>query len=350
LALIFRQAWRDPIPLKTLPNMIDATPWRPQCTLDSLRSRARLNAKIRAFFAVREVLEVETPLLAACGVTDPALYPFTTVFTLPGQREGRRLYLQTSPEYAMKRLLAAGSGSIYQITKAFRNDEVGRYHNPEFTLLEWYREGYSLVDLMDEVEALIDELAAGRRDLLPAERLTYAEAFIRALGLHPLEASFGELADSAVVRGMPEAAELCGEDRPLWLDLLFSNFVQPALGRRRLTSIHHYPACLPSLARRCETDPRFVERVEIFLDGVELGNGFHELTDPVEQRRRFEHDLEHRRDLGLPEPAIDHRLLEALHAGLPPCSGIAIGLDRLLMVLTGAESLAEVLPFPIESA
>ena len=330
--------------------MNEAIQWRPLCTLDGLRARARLNAEVRAFFAAREVLEVETPLLAACGVTDPGLYPFTTVFTLPGQCEGRRLYLQTSPEFAMKRLLAAGSGSIYQITKAFRNDEAGRHHNPEFTLLEWYRVGYSLADLMDEVEALLEELAAGWRDPLPPERFTYVEAFGGALGLHPLEASVAELAAVARALGLPEAAELCGEDRAVWLDLLFSHFVQPALGSKRLTSIHHCPACLPSLARRCEADPRFVERVEIFMEGIELGNGFHELTDPVEQRRRFELDLERRRSLNLPEPGIDDRLLEALQAGLPPCSGIALGLDRLLMVLTGAGHIADVLAFPIERA
>ena len=330
--------------------MLEESRWRPQCGLDTLRKRARLNAKIRAFFAARDVLEVETPVMGACGVTDPLLHPFTTVFTLPGQRESRRLYLQTSPEFAMKRMLAAGSGSIYQITKAFRNDEVGRHHNPEFTLLEWYRVGFSLPDLMAEVESLIAELASGERDLLTPERLSYVDAFTLALGLHPLEAGFAELARVAEARGMPEAAELCGRDRPIWLDLLFSHWVQPGLGRRRLTSVYHYPACLPSLARRCEDDARFVERVEIFLEGVELGNGFHELADPREQRQRFESDLEQRRAMDLPEPAIDRRLLDALRVGLPDCSGIAIGLDRLLMALIGGESLADALAFPIERA
>jgi lysyl-tRNA synthetase class 2 len=328
--------------------MPDAARWQPVCSLEQLRQRAELNSKIRQFFAARGVLEVETPLLGLRGVTDPALQPFTTLFNLPGQTEGDPLYLQTSPEFAMKRLLAAGSGSIYQICKAFRNEESGRQHNPEFTLLEWYRVGFSLADLMDEVEALIDALAI--ITLRPPERISYVDAFIRHLELHPLNASFMDLARLSEARGLPEAAKLCGNDRAVWLDLLFSYFIQPHLGQQRVTCVHHYPVYMPSLARVCPADEQLVERVEVFLSGMELGNGFHELTDADEQVRRFERDCRERRFKNLPVPEKDERLLQALRAGLPDCSGMAMGLDRLLMALTGSPSLDGVLAFPLDRA
>lgn len=331
-----------------LATMPDSARWLPSCSLERLRQRAALNAKIRQFFAARDVLEVETPLLGLRGVTDPALQPFTTVFNWPGRSEGDPLYLQTSPEFAMKRLLAAGSGSIYQLCKAFRNEESGRRHNPEFTLLEWYRVGFSLTDLMDEVEALISALAS--ITLRPPERISYVDAFIQYIGQHPLNASLTELARLAEARGLPEAASLCGNDRAVWLDLLFSCFVQPHLGRQRVTCVHHYPACLPSLARVCPADEQLVERVEVFLAAMELGNGFHELSDAEEQRRRFERDCRVRRLKNLPVPEPDERLLQALHAGLPDCSGMALGLDRLLMALSGSPSLDDVLAFPLDRA
>lgn len=330
--------------------MPDESRWKPVCSLDQLRQRAELNARIRQFFAQRGVLEVETPLLGQHGVTDPGLQPFTTVFKLPGQSEGRSLYLQSSPEYAMKRLLAAGSGAIYQICKAFRNEESGRQHNPEFTLLEWYRTGFSLTDLMQEAEDLVGALAVGALPLRPPERIRYVDAFSRHLGLDPLIATPADFALVAEAWGLPEAAGLCGEDRAVWLDLLFSYFVQPHLDQERVTCVHHYPACLPSLARADPADGRLVERVEVFLSGMELGNGFHELTDAGEQERRFDRDLQQRQRQNLPLPAKDERLLQALRAGLPDCSGMALGLDRLLMALTGRLSLDEVLAFPVDRA
>ena len=324
--------------------------WMPSCSPDALLRRARLLAGIRRFFAEREVLEVETPLLCQTGVTDPHLHAFTTRFHLPGAGLGREMYLQTSPEFAMKRLLASGSGSIYQICKAFRNEESGRHHNPEFTLLEWYRVGFSLSDLMDEIDAL---LAAVCREGLPlgvAERLAYAGIFERHLGIDPLAVSLDDFSRCARQRELPEAEALCGDDRGAWLDLLFSYFVQPHLGRGRLSFVYGYPACLPSLARENPDDPRVVERVEVFLGGLELGNGFHELADAEEQEARFDADLSERLGRGVALPPKDERLLAALRSGLPDCSGMAIGLDRLLMLLAGEEAIGGVLAFPVERA
>jgi lysyl-tRNA synthetase class 2 len=321
--------------------------WEPACSIQAMADRAELNANIRRFFADRQVMEVETPSLGSCSVTDPALHTFKTSFHLPGQHNGQPMFLQTSPEFAMKRLIAAGSGSIYQICKAFRNEESGRHHNPEFTLLEWYRVGFTLDDLIGEVELLVAEISPEGFVLHPPESLTYVDAFLGLLGIHPLDATLDELADIAVARNIPEAKELCGDDRSIWLDLLFSYFVQPFLGQDRLTSVYRYPAFMPSLARTCPDDERFVERVEIFLSGMELGNGFHELINAEEQKARFQRDRKQRKAHGLPVPDMDERLLAALRQGLPDCSGMAIGLDRLLMAFTRRHSLSEVLAFPL---
>jgi lysyl-tRNA synthetase class 2 len=324
--------------------------WQPSCGLTALRARAAALAAVRRFFAERGVLEVETPLLCRAGGTDPNLHPFLTRFQLPGQtEEGLPLYLQTSPEFAMKRLLAAGSGSIYQICKAFRNEEAGRFHNPEFTILEWYRVGFSLERLMDEIDDLLRSLFADRRQLGPSHRIAYRDAFREYAAVDPL-APLPELVRYARQQGLSEAEALCGENRPLWLDLLFSHLVQPHLGRGCLTFVFDYPACQPSLARPKPDDPRWVERVEVFMDGMELANGFRELTDPHEQERRFDADLAARRAQGLREPPKDRRLLAALEAGLPDCSGVALGLDRLLMLLAGAGAIDQVLAFPVEQA
>ena len=324
--------------------------WQPACSLYILQLRAKMNARIREFFMARGVLEVETPLLGRHTVTDPALRAFGTEFVLPGQAHGRPLFLQTSPEYAMKRLLAAGAGSTYQIGKAFRNEESGRHHNPEFTLLEWYRTGFTLYQLIDEVEELITFLAADQMALASPERFSYAEICVEHLGIDPLSADTPMFARCAQNLGLSEATDLCGDDRSVWLDLLFSRFVQPHLGQGRLTTIYRYPAFMPSLARICPDDSRVVERAEIFLAGQELGNGFHELADADEQQMRFQRDLAMRAEQSLPAVELDQRLLQALRAGLPDCAGIAIGLDRLLMVLAGKQHIDDVLAFPVYRA
>ena len=320
------------------------------CSCEALVGRARLYALIRKFFEERSVLEVETPLLSQRTVTDPLLRVFESRYQPAGQTVNQTLYLQTSPEFAMKRLLASGVGSIFQISKAFRNGEVGRHHNPEFTLLEWYRVGFDLDALQAEIEHLLMHLAQAFERQVTVERTTYCEIFERHLGLHPLDASIDAFGIRAKESGFHDAQALCGCNRGHWLDFLFSCLIQPKLPPESLTMVSRYPAILPSLARKTGGDPRWVERVELFLGGMELGNGFHELIDPVEQEARFLSDLEVRKAEGLNAPELDDRLLDALRFGLPDCSGIAIGLDRLLMVLIGKSRIEEVLSFPFQQA
>jgi len=324
--------------------------WLPSATLDVLRQRARLLAGIRQFFAGRNVLEVETPLLCQAGVTDPHLQAFTTEYRRPGSNDGVTLYLQTSPEYAMKRLLAAGYGSIYQITKAFRNEESGRRHNPEFTLLEWYRTGFGVTGLIAEVDALINSLFDTVSPLESCEIHEYQTLFVQHTGVDPLTASLADMQACARRLDLPEAGSLCGDSIANWLDYLFSERIQPGLGQGRLSFVQGYPACLPSLARTRPADRRVVERVEVFLAGMELGNGYHELADAAEQQARFEAALDERRRLGLPRPPLDYRLLAVLEHGLPDCAGMAIGLDRLLMARLSLGTLDETLCFPIARA
>jgi len=321
--------------------------WRPSCSLQFLRMRADLLHDIRCFFRERSVLEVETPLLGHCTGTDPQLAFFSTEFFSTPQQQ--RLFLQTSPEFAMKRLLAAGSGSIYQICKAFRNGESGRFHNPEFTLLEWYRVGYTLPQLMDEIEALFAALFVGY-GLLASWRMSYQAVFKQYTDLDPLQFSHQAYCAYALANGLPEAVGLCGDNHLLWLDFIFSHKVQPLLGENALCMIYAYPACQASLARISTDNPNTVDRVELFINGIELGNGFYELSDAGEQDRRFTKEMQVRQDNSLPPVSKDQRLLAALAAGLPDCSGIAIGLDRLLMVLAHAKTISETLSFSINRA
>jgi lysyl-tRNA synthetase class 2 len=318
-------------------------PWRPTASLESLRVRAAVLAKIRAFFAEREVLEVETPLLAAAPVTDLHLLALATRYRGPGADDGRVLYLQTSPEFAMKRLLAAGSGPIYQLCRAFRDGEAGARHNPEFTILEWYRPGWDHHRLMDEVDDLLQAVL----DTAPCERLTYAEAFARHAGLDPHGAPEAELGGRVESLGVADPRGLRRDDL---LDLILTHEIEPKLGTRGTTFVHDYPASQAALARVRDGEPPLAERFEVFLDGVELANGYHELVDPHEQRRRFEDDLEARRAAGLPEVPVDDRLLAALEHGLPPCAGVALGVDRLVMLAAGCSEISDVIAFPIDRA
>jgi lysyl-tRNA synthetase class 2 len=318
--------------------------WRPTASWENLRRRAELLARLRQFFARRGVLEVETPLLASAPASDPHLHSLSTRYVGPGAASGRTLYLQTSPEFAMKRLLAAGSGPIYQLCKAFRDDEAGRHHNPEFTLLEWYRPGFDHHALMDEVDALLGEVFA----LPAADRLSYAEAFQRHLDLDPHSADIAELRAGAGELG--QEAGLQPEDRDGWLALLLSHRIQPRLGQARPTFVFDFPASQAALARvRCGSPP-LAERFELFVGGLELANGYHELTDAAEQARRFRADQAQRRALGLSEVPLDLHLLAALEHGLPHCAGVALGVDRALLAASGAQRLDEVIAFPIERA
>ncbi|MGO9424436.1 MAG: EF-P lysine aminoacylase EpmA [Steroidobacteraceae bacterium] len=323
--------------------MSAATDWRPAATLAALRQRADMLARMRDFFAARGVLEVETPVLSAAGVSDPQIESLVT------RVEGMRapLYLCTSPEFHMKRLLAAGSGDIYQLSRVFRDAERGRWHNPEFTLLEWYRLGFDDAAMMTEVEELVARLLAPRRRLAPAERLTYAQALLRHAGVDAHTASERDLTLAAARHGIECSARLARDAR---LDLLMALAAGPQLGRERPCFICDYPASQASLARLKPGLPPVAARFELYLDGIEIANGFHELANPGEQRERFARDLAIRRERGQIEPPADERLLAALAAGLPDCAGVALGFDRLVAIGLGAAALAPAMAFPIENA
>lgn len=311
-----------------------AVEWQPSAELQRLRDRAALLASLRSFFQDRQVMEVETPLLCSTGVTDPSIEPFVVT---GGEALSAPRYLQTSPEYAMKRLLAAGSGPIYQITRAFRDGEVGARHNPEFSMLEWYRPGFDMDRLMEEVAALLKQCLGE----LPCHRRSYRTWFIDLLGLDPMTASVAELENFA--RSRFDTGALAG-DRDLWLHLISSHLLEPQLSGLGICFVHDYPASQAALARLEEVDGvQVARRFEVFVGGMELANGYHELTDAPEQRRRFELDNARRREHGLSERPLDERLLAALEHGLPDCSGVALGLDRLLMVKTGARNIGRVL-------
>lgn len=319
--------------------------WRPGASIETLRARAELLARVRAFFQARGVLEVETPVLGRAGGTDPAIEPLACRYTGPGHPRGLTLYLQSSPEFFMKRLLAADAGPIYQVGKAFRDAEAGPRHNPEFTLLEWYRPGFDHYRLMDELAELVRTLLAPRS--LPERRLGYVELFRAYLDIDPLDAEPSRLAELAAnrVAGDLPAAEDMGRDD--WLNLLVTHVIEPRLPRGELVFVTDYPASQAALARLDPRDPRLARRFELYMDGLELANGFHELADAGEQGRRFEQDNLERRVRGRPELPSDRNLLAALEHGLPDCAGVAVGLDRLLMLKVGAASLDEVLSFSL---
>ena len=323
-----------------MPSPNDA--WRPTASLGALQRRAAMLTAARDFFAKRGVLEVEPPLLSGAAVSDPQIESLVTQVAGMGT-----FYLGTSPEYPMKRLLAAGSGDIYQICKVFRDAERGRWHSPEFTLLEWYRLGFDDAALMSEVEALIGNLLAPQRRLEPAERLSYSAALQRHAGVDAHLAGDDDLTDAAIRHGIVCRAEL---DRDAKLDLLMGLVVGPRLGFERPCFICDYPASQAALARLKPGLPPVAARFELYLDGVELANGFHELANAGEQRARFTEDLKLRRDHGQIQPPLDEHLLAALAAGLPDCAGVAVGFDRLVAIALGVPRLADAMAFTIDNA
>jgi elongation factor P--(R)-beta-lysine ligase len=319
------------------------TDWRPSAPLAALKRRAELLVTTRGFFAARGVLEVETPLLGAHTVTDPHL---ESIPALP--RASPPGYLQTSPEYAMKRLLAAGAPDLYQICKAFRDGERGRHHNREFTIVEWYRRGFDALQLMDEVEALLRTLLGAQLVGVPV-RVSYRDALQKTCGLDPFTAGLPALAAHAHAHlgELPAGLEA---DRDGLLDLIVAALVGPLLGREGLCFVYDYPASQAALARLKPGAPEVAARFEAYLHGLELCNGFEELGDAAEQRRRFAQDAQLRRTRSQPVPAPDERLLGALGAGLPDCAGVALGLDRVLMLALGCADMREVIAFPEELA
>ena len=321
-------------------NTSNVTPFRQR-----LQGRAKLNAMIRAFFADRGVLEVETPILSAAGNTDPNIESFSAPFHGHVDAGARDRWLRTSPEYPLKRLLADGVGDCYELGRVFRNGEAGERHNPEFTMLEWYRVGWTHRQLMEETIALVEAalMLVGRRAEVLIEG--YRQLFLDELGLDPLNADIDALrAPLAQYNINPD-----GLTRDDWLDLLITHKLQPAFPRDRITVIHDYPASQSALARIRPGDPPLAERFELYLGPYELANGYHELNDASEQRARFERDNARRRERGLREMPIDEQLLAVLER-MPDCAGVAMGIERLLMCLAGTDRIADVLAFPFSKA
>src|SRR5262245_41265263 len=328
----------------------------PTAHLATLRLRARLLAAVRRFFDEREYFEVDTPLLSRDRVVDPHLEPFVCA------GPSGTTYLQTSPEFAMKRLLVAGAEAIYQVGHVFRAGESGQRHNPEFTMVEWYRTGDSHIDQMQVVEDLVIEFfraaeneegmnsvgaATGRAPFL---RTTYRDAFLRHSGADGLSLAPDQLARLARDRGVTVPESLAPDDRDGWLNLLLAELIEPHLGIERPEFVYDYPASQAALAIVRPEDPPVAERVELYIAGVEVCNGYHELTDPAELRRRIAVESQRRAATGLSPLPVSNRLLAAMDAGLPPCAGVALGFDRLVMLAAGKRNLAEVIPFSFDRA
>ena len=315
--------------------------WRPSATLQTLRARAELLARIRTFFAARGVLEVDTPVLSPHGTVDVHIDSLRTA-------DGR--WLHTSPEFAMKRLLCAGSGPIYQLCHVFRAGDLGRHHNPEFLMLEWYRPGFDHHRLMDELTELLTVVGVAPAGTV--ERIAYRDVWREIVGIDPAGADAAALG-AALGRARGHGAPLPDGgrdfDRDAWLDFGMAFVVGPELGHKTPVYVYDFPASQAALARiraaRSANDAPVAERFELFWKGQELANGFHELGDAAEQRARFEADHARRVREGRDTPPHDAHLLEALAHGLPACAGVAVGIDRVLMLLLGLPELAATMPF-----
>lgn len=319
--------------------------WQPTADVATLKQRAAIITDIRQFFAQRDVWEVETPSLSNATVSDVHMRVFDTQFVDPMSPQQRTLYLQTSPEYAMKRLLCAGSGAIFQIAKAFRNEEAGKHHNPEFTMLEWYRPGFDHNQLMDELDELMQSVVG----CLPAKRMSYQDAVIQYLAIDPLSAPLSALQTKGCELGYEH---ICRDeqDKDTILQLLFSHEVEPHIANKSPCFIFDFPASQAALARVSVQDERVAERFELYYKGLELANGFHELANAPEQRQRFERDNQQRKSAGLSTVPIDELFLDALDAGLPDCSGVAVGVDRLVMLALEKSDIQHVLAFNYQNA
>jgi lysyl-tRNA synthetase class 2 len=309
------------------------TDWQPTASISLIKTRAQLLRDIREYFSGRDVLEVETPLLSQSGNTDPEIQSIRTT--------GRQ-YLRTSPEFPMKRLLASGSGDIYELGRVFRAGESGSNHNPEFTMLEWYRLGFGYHQLMDEVADLVKTCGQGVFDQWPEKRLTYLELFEQHLNINPFEADAGTMAAVAAQYGITDI-EL---NRRQWLDLLISHIIQPALPKHALTFVYDFPADQAALAKVTTDTPPVAQRFELYLGRTELANGYQELIDAAEQQHRFDIENAARLSRGEPMNQVDNHLVAALQSGLADCAGVALGVDRLLMAIGQVKSIKEVIAFP----
>ena len=320
--------------------------WQPSASLETLRLRAQLNAAVRAFFAERDVLEVETPVLSRAGNTDPNIASFSLEFS--GRTDGapRKRWLRTSPEYPLKRLLAAGIGDCYELGRVFRDGEAGGRHNPEFTMLEWYRTGWDHRQLIGETAALVNAALALVGRTAQLTQVSYHDLYRQRLGIDPETAGEAQLR-AALGEVLIDPAGLTRDD---WLDLLMTHRLQPSFPADQLLALYDYPASQCALARIRNDEPPVAERFELYLGPLELANGYHELADAAEQGARFDHDLRRRNERGVALPPRDEHLLAALGVGLPACAGVALGLDRLMMAMLGTARIADVLAFDFSRA
>lgn len=317
--------------------MTVADNWRPTASTARLKARAELLQNIRAYFSSQQVMEVETPIISSAGNTDPEI---SSIRTQGGNS------LRTSPEFALKRLLAAGSGDVYELGRVFRDGESGRYHNPEFTMLEWYRTGYSYHQLMDEVATLVRHCGQGKFDEWGEDRLSYQQLFLRHLNFDPFTADEQTLTACAKKNGIDDI-EL---NRKQWLDLLISLVIQPALPGKCLTFVYDFPEDQAALAKIRPGSPPLAERFELYLGRTELANGYQELTDATEQQQRFKAENDKRHERGQEVYEIDWNLISALQHGLPECAGVAMGVDRLQMAIGDLDSIDDVTAFPFSRA
>jgi lysyl-tRNA synthetase class 2 len=324
----------------------DRDDWRPTANWQVLRRRAAMLAQLRAFFERHGLLEVETPLVSADTVVDRHLDPFSVFMPGAGGEARPRLWLQTSPEFAMKRLLAAGGEAIYQVTRAFRRDEQGQQHNPEFTIVEWYRRG----DGMNAGMQFLSELCQELLGTAPAAPLTYQAAFEKYVGLDPHNAADDELRAAAQRHGIAAPDSLATSDRDAWLDLLLVSLVEPWLGQDVPVILHDYPPSQAALAIVRPGPPPVAERFELYVRGIELANGYHELLDPIVLRARNHANNVARGADGKDSLPEESRLISAMDAGLPAATGVALGFDRVVMLAVGATSIAEVIAFPFDRA
>jgi len=326
--------------------------WRPQASWTVLRKRAEMLRLIRKYFFDQNVLEVETPILSSAAATDPHIESFITTYEGPGLANKRPMYLHSSPEFPMKRLLAAGSGAIYQVCKVFRDGECGDKHNPEFTMIEWYRPGFDLVKMMNDVEQLVARLLGESRMVF--ERLSYAEVFSRHLDFNPHTAGLDVLRNATSQAGINTVEGLHDDDRNGYLDLLLTHIIEPKLGCDVPCFVYDYPASQAALAQLRPggggRDIAVAERFELYMNGCELANGYFELRDSDELSKRIQQDHASRQKISAKDVPADSHFLAAMSHGLPACSGVALGFDRLVMLAVGAQVLDEVLAFPFARA
>lgn len=328
--------------------MSETSDWQPTAGFEVIQQRARMLEQLRAFFSERNVLEVGTPMLSRAATTDVHI----DSFQVADPDLGWQGYLHTSPEFPMKRLLAAGSGSIYQVCKVFRRAEQGARHNPEFSMLEWYRVGFDHHQLMQEVDEFVRSLLSEYIKLAETQSFSYQSVFQQRLAINPFTATVTELKDCAEKHGCPDVIGLGLEEseKDNWLELLLSHAIEPSLPKNCPVFIYDFPASQASLARIRNDEFPVAERFELYIHGMELANGFHELADGKEQRQRFENDNHLRQQQGKQQLVMDENLLAALEQGLPDCAGVALGLDRLLMLATGSTKIEQVLSFSFDSA